>query len=236
MGENKKYYWIKLKTDFFSADSPMDFLLSQENGSQYVCLYIKLCLMTANNNGRLCNQIGEILIPYDVEKITHEMKYFSVDTVVVALELFKKLGLIYQEEDGMLCIADYDDMVGSEGASAARMRKHRASVTLPSHCDIENRDKRIEIRDIEIDKDKEKDNRAKSTRFVPPTLDEVKEYCLERGNQVNAERFIDFYSSKGWMVGKNKMKDWKAAVRTWEQDKKEPKDSKSEWLKMWEDA
>ena len=61
-----------------------------------------------------------------------------------------------------------------------------------------------------------------SQRFTPPTVDEVKAYCTERGNGVDAQRFVDFYTSKGWLVGKNKMKDWKAAVRTWEQrDKKE---------------
>lgn len=71
-----------------------------------------------------------------------------------------------------------------------------------------------------IGKDKEK---AKSTRFVPPTVEEVREYCKERGNNVDAERFVDFYSAKGWMVGKNKMKDWKACVRTWEKRDKEEK-------------
>ena len=55
-----------------------------------------------------------------------------------------------------------------------------------------------------------------SRRFKPPTLDEVKAYCLERKNQVDPEAFFNFYESKGWMVGKNKMKDFKAAVRTWE--------------------
>ena len=52
--------------------------------------------------------------------------------------------------------------------------------------------------------------------FNKPKLSEVKDYCLERDNNIDAEAFIDFYDSKGWMVGKNKMKDWKAAVRTWE--------------------
>jgi hypothetical protein len=52
--------------------------------------------------------------------------------------------------------------------------------------------------------------------FKPPTLEEVQAYCKERNNKVDAERWYDFYSSKGWMIGKNKMKDWKAAVRTWE--------------------
>lgn len=52
--------------------------------------------------------------------------------------------------------------------------------------------------------------------FVPPTLEDVQSYCSERKNSIDPEKFIDFYSSKGWMVGKNKMKDWKAALRTWE--------------------
>ena len=53
-------------------------------------------------------------------------------------------------------------------------------------------------------------------KFRPPTYDEVRDYCLERKNNVDPEKFIDFYQSKGWMVGKSKMKDWKASVRTWE--------------------
>ena len=76
-----------------------------------------------------------------------------------------------------------------------------------------------------MDNKKEDKNREKSVsisqaekraRFTPPTIDEVQAYCQERQNGVDAERFIDYYSSNGWMVGKNKMKDWKAAVRTWE--------------------
>lgn len=54
------------------------------------------------------------------------------------------------------------------------------------------------------------------SRFTPPTLEQVTEYCLERGNCIDPQRFIDYYTSNGWMVGKNRMKDWKAAVRTWE--------------------
>jgi hypothetical protein len=51
-------------------------------------------------------------------------------------------------------------------------------------------------------------------------VEEVRAYCTERGNSVDPEAFVDFYASKGWMIGKNKMKDWKAAVRTWEQGDK----------------
>ena len=71
-------------------------------------------------------------------------------------------------------------------------------------------------------------------RFKKPTLEEVKQYCLERNNGIDAETFIDFYESKGWMVGKNKMKDWKACVRTWE--KKNTKyDIKKKELPNWFD-
>lgn len=58
-------------------------------------------------------------------------------------------------------------------------------------------------------------------RFTPPTVDQVKAYCEERRNCVDPQRFVDHYTSNGWMVGKNKMKDWKAAVRTWEKNGKE---------------
>ena len=57
----------------------------------------------------------------------------------------------------------------------------------------------------------------KGVRFIPPTFTEVQSYCSERRNNVNADAFIAYYESNGWMVGKNRMKDWKAAVRTWEQ-------------------
>jgi hypothetical protein len=78
-------------------------------------------------------------------------------------------------------------------------------------------------------------------RFTPPTVDEVRAYCKERGNGVDPQRFVDYYSSNGWMVGKTKMKDWKAAVRTWEQrdskwgQNKAPKSS-NPFLDMLEDG
>ena len=61
----------------------------------------------------------------------------------------------------------------------------------------------------------------KGTRFTPPSVDEVNDYCDQRNNSVDPETFIDFYQAKGWMVGKNKMKDWKACVRTWETNRKQ---------------
>lgn len=67
-------------------------------------------------------------------------------------------------------------------------------------------------------KDKDKKEHNKRNIFVPPTIQEVADYCSERNNNVNPEKFVSYYESNGWMVGRNKMKDWKAAVRTWEQN------------------
>ena len=59
-------------------------------------------------------------------------------------------------------------------------------------------------------------------RFKKPTVNDIKDYCLDRNNNIDAETFYDFYESKDWKVGKNKMKDWKACVRTWEKRNKKP--------------
>lgn len=64
----------------------------------------------------------------------------------------------------------------------------------------------------------------KKDRFAPPSVDDVRQYCQERNNNVDAERFVDFYASKGWKVGSQPMKDWKAAVRTWEKRDKPKKE------------
>ena len=90
----KRYYWIKLKTDFFNQEA-IDFLMSQDNGCEYIVLYQMLCLQTANNGGEMSTRIGEMIVPYDVKKVVRDTKYFDSDTVIVALELFKRLGLIY---------------------------------------------------------------------------------------------------------------------------------------------
>lgn len=70
------------------------------------------------------------------------------------------------------------------------------------------------------------DTNVSKKKFVPPSVDEVRAYCAERNNGIDPQSFIDFYESKGWMVGKNHMRDWKAAVRTWERNRTKPPNSK----------
>lgn len=88
------------------------------------------------------------------------------------------------------------------------------------------------IEENSIEENIKKESIKKESRFVKPTIDEIQEYCNERNNGINANAFYDFYESKNWYVGKNKMKDWKACIRTWEQRVKETKTNERKW---WED-
>ena len=124
MATGKRYYWIKLKDTFFSSDT-VDFFMSQPNGANYIVLYQMLQLKTANTEGKLQRQIGEIIIPYDVPKIHRDCKWFSEDTIRVALELYKQFGLIYVDEDGVLTMTDHQKMVGSETDWAEQKKRQK---------------------------------------------------------------------------------------------------------------
>lgn len=87
-----------------------------------------------------------------------------------------------------------------------------------THCihDVSVLDSQVSIDKLSLGKSSIGEDNKKRKRFAPPTVDEVRAYCIERGNGVDAERFVSYYTANGWMVGKNPMKDWRAAVRTWE--------------------
>jgi predicted phage replisome organizer len=188
-----KFYWIKLRTNFYRKKE-IDYLLSLEEGASYVVIYIQLCFSTANNGGRLEERIGEITIPYTTKKIALDLKYFSEDIIDKALTLFKQLGLIC-EEDGILKVVDFGKMVGSESASKSAINKRNQrekakekdknednvqdnkkdnAVDIKedkkrTKCPIEYRDKSIEYKSIdikekEINKEKEKTAAANNTQ------------------------------------------------------------------------
>lgn len=168
MSENKKFYWIKLRQDFFQQET-IDWLQDQENGYAYIVLYLKLCLMTANNGGGLIRTIGDMTVPYDPKKIAQKTG-IDFDTVTIAISLFKHLGLIVENQDGVLTLPEVPKMVGEESASkeavkkrkqrqrkkAAEMQKGTICPQLEgtqgvSKCPTEYRDKSIENRDKRID-------------------------------------------------------------------------------------
>lgn len=122
----KRYFWIKLMDDFLWGDK-VKFLMHQKNGAEYVVLYEMLCSLAKNSKGRLIKQLGNILIELDINAIYGELSgYFEYDTIVVAMGLYEKLDMVYQEDgNGVFTIKDFDNMVGSECASAARVRRLR---------------------------------------------------------------------------------------------------------------
>ena len=154
---DKKYYWIKLKTDFFDQDT-IDFLMGQENGAKYVVIYQMLMLKTAQQGGVLATKTNELLIPYDVKKIVRDTKYFDFDTVTIALELFKKLGLVYEEENHILRLTGAEQIVGSEWSSAERVRKYREKKALQCNTNVTKSNAQCNT-DIDIEKNIEIENK-----------------------------------------------------------------------------
>lgn len=185
MATGKRYYWIKLKDSFMSSDE-IDYLMSQPDGANYVVLYQMLCLKTINTNGCLVSKIGEMLIPYDAEKIQRECKWFPLSTVRLALTVYKQIGLIFENPDGTLSISDYQNMIGSETDWAAKNRKIRSNAAnkeLQAGHDTghttghnvstdggENVPTEKEI-EIEIDKEKDIENRERVRDNGSPTVD-----------------------------------------------------------------
>lgn len=164
-----KFFWIKLTDSFLSSDT-VDFLMSQKDGANYVVLYQMLCLKTVNNDGILGRNLGEIIVEYDVAKICRDCKYFSIDTVRVALELYKKLGLVYELDNGLLRISNFEKLIGSRSIGAEKKRiqleNRKNALEIPENTEGGQKveffppEKEIEKekeKEIDIEKDKDKD-------------------------------------------------------------------------------
>ena len=128
INDSKKYYWLKLKEDFFEEDT-IAWLEEQDNGVYYSNFYLKLCLKSLKTGGILIRNVGEILIPYDISKLA-EVTRVNKDTAIVAMELFKKIGLVQILENGEIYLSQLNNMVGAETKAAERMRKSRANKKL----------------------------------------------------------------------------------------------------------
>ena len=135
------------------------------------------------------------------------------------------------------------DIAQMEATSENRGKRKKANEDLSNLSDKSNLSgKRTQEKDKDEDEDKDKDKDEDKegspptpSQFIPPNVIEVRAYCNERKNHVDPQRFVDYYTSKGWMVGKTKMKDWRAAVRTWEKDDK-PKGDTVTFMQMREEA
>ena len=205
---DKKYYWLKLKRDFFKRHD-IRIIEEMPNGKEYLLFYLKLLVESIDHEGEL--RFSDT-VPYN-EQMLSVITNTNIDVVRSAMKLFIELKMIEVLDDQTIYMAEVNKLIGGETAWAEKKRRQRKGDNVPllsTKCPIE---KEIEK---EIDKDKEKEVVKPQKRFSKPTIEEVTAYCQERGKGVDAQKWYDHYSANGWMVGKNPMKDWKAAVRTWE--------------------
>lgn len=221
----KKFYWLKLKKDFFKRHD-IKIIEDMENGKDYILFYLKLLCESLDHNGSL--RFSDT-IPYN-EKMLSTITGTNIDIVRSAMKVFTSLEMIEILDDQTIYMREVEKMIGGETDSAERVRRHRALKQGQSlQCNVPvticNEDIEIDI-DRELKKEKEvsADESADTPqkrgekRFSKPTVEEVAAYCQERNNNVDPQRFWDFYEAKGWKIGKSPMKDWKACVRTWEKD------------------
>lgn len=171
--------------------------------------------MTFEDRGKYITLLS---IMHQQGKLSEETIRFLVGSFSDTLRLkFKQdeNGLFYNER---LCVeiekrSKFIESRSNNGKLGGRPKKEE-TYKKPLGYATDNLIENENINASEIDLEKE--GTGRKNKFVPPTIDQVIEYCNERNNNVDALRWMDFYQAKDWMIGKNRMKDWKAAIRTWE--------------------
>lgn len=165
-----KFYWLQLKEDFFEDDA-IDWLEDRENGHKYSLFYLKLCLKSLKSNGVLIRKVGNMLVPYDNKKLS-EMTKTPVDTVIVAMELLKGIGLVQVLENGELYISQLENLIGSTSKGALKKQQQRQirqqQILLGSGQGVDNCPPKIKIElkkdiDIDIDIEQELDDEVADT-------------------------------------------------------------------------
>lgn len=227
---DKKYYWLRLDRNFFKRHD-IRIIEEQPNGKDYILFYLKLLVESIDHEGHL--RFSDT-IPYD-EKMLSVVTNTNIDIVRSSIKIFNELKLMEIFDDKTIYMAETNKMLGESTSThrvqAFREKQRLLKIETQGNVTETLHETEIELeKELEIDKEKEKDflkeysdfsspeiiKKSVSKTFIRPSFEEVKAYCDERNNNVNPQKWFDYYSSNGWKVGKNSMKDWKAAVRTWE--------------------
>ena len=219
MAEKTRYYWLKLNKDFFKRHD-IRIIESQPNGKDYVLFYLKLMLESVSHEGTL--RFSET-IPYNEEMLAI-ITGTNIDVVRSAMKLFHELNMVEILDDRTIFMREVERLIGSETASAGRVRKHREKVkalqcnTIPENC---NTDIEIELeKDIEIDRDKEKGKKEKPQRhkrgkYGWVLLNDAEFNKLEEDLGMDELlRCITYIDEAAQANGnKNKWKDWNLVIR-----------------------
>lgn len=171
-------------------------------------LYLHLS-MSADDDG-FCNQVNLSMFKahasvQDLEALLEKRYLIQFDTGVIVIRHWRMANALRKDR--------YTPTVFKDELSNLDILESGVYDWLPNGCQaVANWLPQDRLGEDRLDKDKKEEGKK---RFTPPSVDEVSAYVAEKGYSIDPEAFIDFYASKGWMVGKNKMKDWKAAVGTW---------------------
>lgn len=227
--ESKKFYWLKLKRDFFKRH---DIRIVEEmpNGKDYILFYLKMLVESVDHEGKL--RFSDT-IPYN-EQMLATITNTNIDVVREAMKIFTSLEMIEVIDDGTIFMNETMRMIGSavDNDNANRQRRFREkkkqeslpAVTKSNAGITPDVTKDNESKSIEIEKEKElelelesKEKCEKKSRFIPPTLEQVQDYCEERNSDVDPKRFFEYYQAGGWKDAKgNPVRNWKQKIITWE--------------------
>lgn len=158
MSKNKKYYWLKLKDDFFDRDE-IKIIEGEQNGKDYIIFYMKLLLKSIKTEGELFFRDA---IPYSVQMLGTITKT-NIDTVKVAVELFTSLGLMEKWNNGTLFMIETQNMIGSESKWANYKRVERSKNEKIGQCPEMSKKSQI---DIETEKDIEREKYNKLNEIL----------------------------------------------------------------------
>lgn len=223
--------WIKITTDMFD-NRKIKHLRKLPDGNSIVLIWVMLLTLA----GR-CNAGGMVFltenIPYTPKLLADELD-FSENTVTLALDALQQLGMI--QTDGFLTITNWNEYQNVDGMerireqNRLRKQRQREREQLLLAEEAMSRDTSRDVTQQNKSKNKkENKNKKESTdgsrkRFTPPTLEEVTAYCKERHNNVDPQKFFDYYSEGEWKDGKgNPVRSWKQKVLTWERDNGNPR-------------
>ena len=198
-----KFYWLQLKEDFFDDDAIQWLEEQQPKGKEYALFYLKLCLKSLKTNGILIRNVGNFLIPYDNKKLA-ELTKTDFDTVTIAMELLKKIGLIQLLDNGEIYISQLENLIGSKSIGAFKKEQQRILKDKGGQLSTECPPK-IEIeQDIELKIEQEKELKIDNNIALPvPTLPSKKDLQIQYEKEFN--KLWEYYpNKKGNDQAKNK--------------------------------
>lgn len=225
--------WIKLNVDMFD-DEKIKIIQSMPEGDSLLVIWIKLITLAGKTNDNGYIYIADN-IPYTEEMLSVIMNK-PLNTIRLAIDTFTKLQMVEADTKGIYLVnfekhQSLDKMAHIKEQNRLRKQRERERKKLVSR-NVTQDVTQCHATDIDIDKDKEEDKdniKSKSKKFVPPTLEEVKAYCLERKNNVDAQIFYDYFTVSNWIDSNgNKVKNWKQKIITWENNGKNKSPNKKE--------